>query len=309
MNIVKLSNVTKRFDKFLAVNDLSFEVRRGTIFGLIGPNGAGKSTTLRMIIGIFGPDAGEVQVLGEHVSPTLQQRIGYLPEERGLYNAMKVNEQLLFFVRLKGMTAALAQKSIDEWLERLDMSAWKEKKVGELSKGTQQKIQFIAAVAHKPDVLILDEPFSGLDPVSAGLLTRIVLDLKREGMTIIFSTHQMAQVEQLCDDICLLDHSKKVLGGSLSEVKRSFGRITVVLDYDGPEMLFDGGSLKKLTSHHLGRKELLLNEGVDAQDILKQALAAGARVKHFQLIEPSLNEIFIESVAGRNGKNVHHHHA
>lgn len=308
MNIVTLSNVTKRFDKFVAVDDLSFEVRRGTIFGLIGPNGAGKSTTLRMIIGIFGPDAGEVQVLGERVSPTLQQRIGYLPEERGLYNAMKVHEQLLFFVRLKGMTAALARKSIDEWIERLDMSAWKDKKAGELSKGTQQKIQFIAAVAHKPDVLILDEPFSGLDPVSAGLLTRIVLDLKSEGMTIIFSTHQMAQVEQLCDDICLLDHSKKVLGGSLSEVKRSFGRMTVVLDYDGPEILFDGGSPKKLTSHH-ARKELLLNEGVDAQDILKQALAAGARVKHFQLIEPSLNEIFIESVAGRNGKNIHHHHA
>jgi ABC-2 type transport system ATP-binding protein len=304
MNIIELKSVTKRFDEFIAVRDLSFEVRQGTIFGLLGPNGAGKTTSIRMIVNITAPDEGEVLVMGRRVSPELQQRIGYLPEERGLYKKMTVNDQLIFFAALKGLDSREAARRVDEWLARLDLSDWKGKKPPDLSKGMQQKVQFIVTAIHDPEVLILDEPFSGLDPVSVNTLKEVILDLKRQGKTIIFSTHQMEQVEQMCDDICLINHATKVLGGRLKEVKSRFGRNTVILDYEGPDSFLTGDLVKR---HNQFPKysEILLQDGADAQELLKRAMAAGARVNRFELVEPSLNEIFIESVTGKSsGKQV-----
>ncbi|HKV37964.1 MAG TPA: ATP-binding cassette domain-containing protein [Blastocatellia bacterium] len=302
MNVVEIRDITKRFDQFVAVSKLSFDVREGSIFGLLGPNGAGKTTTIRMIVGIFGPDEGEVRVKGRAVTPELQALIGYMPEERGLYKRMKVGEQLLFFAQLKGVKTADASRRIDHWLERLELSKWKDKKSSELSKGMQQKVQFIATVIHDPELLILDEPFSGLDPVSVSLLKTVILDLKKQGKAIIFSTHQMEQVEQLCDDICLINHSTQVLGGSLKEVKGSFGRNTVRLDFEGPDAFLSNGAVKRF-SRYSNYVEIMLNAGADAQDVLTGALAGGARINRFELIEPSLNEIFIECVSGKNGQD------
>ena len=297
MNVIELRNVTKRFDEFVAVRDLSLEVREGTIFGLLGPNGAGKTTSIRMIVNITAPDEGGVAVMGEPVSPAVQPRIGYLPEERGLYKKMKVGEQLVFFAALKGLSSAEAAKRVDQWLERLELSEWKNKKPTDLSKGMQQKVQFIVTVIHDPEVLILDEPFSGLDPVSVNLLKTVILDLKQRGKTIIFSTHQMEQVEQMCDDICLINHGTQVLSGGLREVKRRFGKNTVILDYEGAESFLDGDLVKR-HNRFANYSEILLNEGADAQEVLRRALAAGARVNRFELVEPSLNDIFIEVVTG-----------
>ncbi|HSF23591.1 MAG TPA: ATP-binding cassette domain-containing protein [Blastocatellia bacterium] len=295
MNVIELRNVTKRFDEFVAVRDLSLEVRQGTIFGLLGPNGAGKTTSIRMMVNITAPDEGDVLVKGKHVSPELQPLIGYLPEERGLYKKMKVGEQLVFFANLKGLNSTEAANRVDQWLERLELSEWKNKKPTDLSKGMQQKIQFIVTVIHDPEVLILDEPFSGLDPVSVNLLKSVILDLKQRGKTIIFSTHQMEQVEQMCDDICLINHGRQVLSGALREVKRGYGKNTVILDYEGAESFLDGDLVKR-HNRFANHSEILLNDGADAQDVLRRALGAGARVNRFEIVEPSLNEIFIEVV-------------
>jgi ABC-2 type transport system ATP-binding protein len=306
MNVVELKSVTKRFDQFVAVRDLSFEVREGTIFGLLGPNGAGKTTSIRMIVNIFAPDEGDVLVMGSHVSPRLQPHIGYLPEERGLYKKMKVGDQLVFFANLKEIDTTEAWRRVDQWLERLELSQWKNKKPPDLSKGMQQKVQFIASIIHDPEVMILDEPFSGLDPVSVNLIKGVILDLKSRGKTVIFSTHQMEQVEQMCDDICLINHGTQVLGGGLKEVKRRFGKNTIILDYEGPDS-FLGADLVKRHNRFPNYSEILLNDGADAQEVLRRALAAGARVNRFELVEPSLNEIFIESVTGKgsNGNQRH----
>jgi ABC-2 type transport system ATP-binding protein len=302
ISAVVLERVTKRFDEFIAVSDLSFQVRRGSIFGLLGPNGAGKTTTIRMVLDIFAPDSGEIRVFDQHPSPQVQQRIGYLPEERGLYKKMKVGEQLLFFARLKGLTATEAESRIDSWLAELELSSWKDKKAGELSKGMQQKIQFIIAILNEPELLILDEPFSGLDPVSVSLLKEIILELRRRGKTVIFSTHQMEQVEQMCDDICLINRGTRVLGGSLREVKRSFGRNTVLLDYEGVDSFLATDTIKRL-ARFPNHVELVLNDGADAQDILRRAVSAGVRINRFELIEPSLNNIFIEIVTKGDEKS------
>jgi ABC-2 type transport system ATP-binding protein len=301
MNVVELKGVTKRFNEFVAVRDLSLEVRQGTIFGLLGPNGAGKTTTIRMIVNIFAPDAGEVLVLGRHMSSDLQPRIGYLPEERGLYKKMKVDEQLVFFANLKGIDSREARTRIYDWLEKLELLEWKDKKSAELSKGMQQKVQFIAAVLHEPELLILDEPFSGLDPVSVNLLKGVILDLKQRGKSIIFSTHQMEQVEQMCDDICLINHATKVLDGSLRDVKRRFGRNTVILDYEDGDGFFMEDLVKR-QNRFASYSELTLNEDADPQEVLRRAISAGARINRFELVEPSLNEIFIESVTKREAK-------
>jgi ABC-2 type transport system ATP-binding protein len=298
MNLIEIKNVSKRFDNFVAVRDLSFEVRSGTIFGLLGPNGAGKTTTIRMIVNIFAPDAGDVLVMGRHMTADLQQHIGYLPEERGLYKKMNVGDQLIFFANLKGVESREAARRADEWLARLELSDWKYKKAQELSKGMQQKVQFIATVLHDPELLILDEPFSGLDPVSVNLLKGFILDLKKKGKTIIFSTHQMEQVEQMCDDICLINHATKVLGGSLREVKRRFGRNTVVLDYEGDDAFLSDDIVKRV-NRFPNYVEILLHDAADAQEVLKRAVESGARINRFELVEPSLNEIFIESVTGK----------
>ncbi len=295
---LRLEHVTKRFDEFTAVDDLSLRVRAGRVFGLIGPNGAGKTTTIRMIVGITAPDEGRVELFGEPVSEKTQERIGYLPEERGLYRKMKVCEQLRFFGELKGLDRRRADEAIDRWLDRVKLSDWKQHKASELSKGMQQKVQFVAAVLHDPDLVILDEPFSGLDPVSAELLKGVVLGLKAEGKTIIFSTHQMAVAEDLCDDICLVNRSRKILGGSLREVKRGFGRHAVALRAEG-----HGGVLedKKLVAGVVARgdfEEVLLADGADPQELLRRLVARGAVVSKFERVEPSLHDIFIAQVGG-----------
>ncbi|MBI3652655.1 MAG: ATP-binding cassette domain-containing protein [Acidobacteria bacterium] len=301
MNVVELRNVTKRFDEFIAVHDLSFTVKQGTIFGFLGPNGAGKTTSIRMLVNITAPDEGDIKVLGEPVTPQIQQRIGYLPEERGLYKKMKVVEQLVFFANLKGVPAKEAERRANHWLARLELADWKNKTPVEMSKGMQQKVQLIATILHEPDFLILDEPFSGLDPVSADLLKNVILDLKQRGKTVIFSTHQMEQVEQMCDDICLINRSRKVLGGSLKEVKRSFGRNTVILDFEGDDG-FLTADLVKRQKRFANYTEILLQDAADAQEILRRAVALGVRVNRFELVEPSLNDIFIESVKKTNGE-------
>jgi ABC-2 type transport system ATP-binding protein len=291
-----LSGVTKRYDEFTAVDNLSLRVRPGRIFGLIGPNGAGKTTTIRMIVNITAPDEGTIELFGQQMSPELQDRIGYLPEERGLYKKMKVIEQLRFFGELKNVKGKQAEEAIDRWLARVKLTEWKSKKAMELSKGMQQKIQFIAAVMHNPDLMILDEPFSGLDPVAQELLKEIVLELKAEGKTIIFSTHQMEVAERICDDICMINKSRKVLDGTIREIKRSFGRNSVALRVEGGDGVLDDPSLVARVERHSDELEALLAEGADAQSLLKRLLAAGASVSKFELVEASLNDIFIAKV-------------
>jgi ABC-2 type transport system ATP-binding protein len=293
---ISIDHITKTFGEFAAVSDLSLTVRAGRIYGLLGPNGAGKTTTIRMIVNITAPDSGRVEVFGQRITPELQDRIGYLPEERGLYKKMKVGDQLKFFAALKNVTGKEADNRVDRWLERLKLTEWKTKKSSELSKGMQQKIQFISAIIHEPDLLILDEPFSGLDPVNVELLKEIVLQLKAAGKTIIFSTHQMEVAEKICDDICLLNRSRKVLDGSIREVKRSFGRNAVALRLEGGDGVLDKRSLVSKIERHSDGLEVLLAERADSQQLLQELIAAGARIERFEMIEPSLHDIFIEKV-------------
>lgn len=293
---VKLEQVTKRFGEFAAVSDLSLSVYPGRIYGLLGPNGAGKTTTIRMIVNITAPDSGRIGLFGKQITPTLQDRIGYLPEERGLYKKMKIGDQIRFFAELKSVRKDELSKRIDFWLERVKLTEWKNKKASELSKGMQQKVQFITAVLHDPELLILDEPFSGLDPINLELLKEIILELKSAGKTIIFSTHQMELAEKICDDICLLNRSRKVFEGSLRDVKRSFGRNAVALRIAGGDGVLHDQSLVSATTHHADEIEALLAPGADAQVLLRELINAGARVEKFEMIEPSLHDIFIARI-------------
>jgi ABC-2 type transport system ATP-binding protein len=293
---VVIDHITKSFGDFTAVNDLSLAVRAGRIFGLIGPNGAGKTTTIRMIVNITAPDSGRITLFGQKITPALQDRIGYLPEERGLYKKMKVGDQLKFFAELKSVGTKEGEKRVDRWLERLKLTEWKNKKSNDLSKGMQQKIQFITAVIHEPDLLILDEPFSGLDPVNVELLKEIVLDLKASGKTIIFSTHQMEVAEKICDDICLINRSRKVLEGSIREVKRGFGRNAVGLRLTGGEEVLADQNLISTVARHSDGVEVLLAEGASAQQLLSRLVSGGASIEKFEMIEPSLHDIFIQKV-------------
>ena len=302
-----LERVTKSFGEFTAVKDLSLTVRAGRIFGLLGPNGAGKTTTIRMIVNITAPDSGTIELFGEQINPVLQDRIGYLPEERGLYKKMKIGEQLKFFGELKNVKGREADARIDRWLTRLKLTEWKNKKAMELSKGMQQKIQFISAVMHEPDLLILDEPFSGLDPVNVELLKDIVLELKAAGKTIIFSTHQMELAEEICDDICLINRSRKVLDGRLREVKKSFGRNSVSLRFEGSDGALDDRTLVAKVERHSDEVEVLLAEKADSQDLLNRMIADGARILKFELIEPSLHDIFIEKVGEADDEIARNH--
>jgi ABC-2 type transport system ATP-binding protein len=295
---LRLEQVTKRFGDFTAVDGLSLSVSPGRIYGLIGPNGAGKTTTIRMIVGITAPDEGRVELFGRTVTPELQNRIGYLPEERGLYKRMKVADQLKYFAELKDFAGPAAEEAVDRWLAKVKLTEWKRRKASELSKGMQQKVQFIAAVMHDPDLLILDEPFSGLDPVNVELLKDLVLGLKGEGRTIIFSTHQMEVAERICDDICLINRSRKVLAGSMREVKSGFGRNSVALRFEGGDGVLEDPALVASVVRHSDHAEALLAPGADAQEFLRRLLAAGASVSRFELVEPSLHDIFIEKVGG-----------
>jgi len=249
-----------------------------------------------MIVNITAPDSGSISLFGRKIDPELQDRIGYLPEERGLYRRMRVVDQLRFFAELKNVRGKQRESKIDEWLARVKLSEWKNKRSMELSKGMQQKIQFITSVIHDPDLLILDEPFSGLDPINTELLKEIVLDLKRAGKTIIFSTHQMEVAERICDDICLLNRAQKVFEGSLREIKRSFGRNSVAIRCEGGDGVLDDPALVSKLVRHADEAQALLASGADAQVLLKRLLNAGAVIGKFEMVEPSLNDIFITKV-------------
>jgi ABC-2 type transport system ATP-binding protein len=293
---VSIDRISKSFGDFQAVSELSLEVYPARIFGLLGPNGAGKTTTIRMIVNITAPDSGEIKVFGEKITPELQDGIGYLPEERGLYKKMKVGDQIRYFAALKNVSAKEADQRTDRWLARLKLSEWKNKKSSELSKGMQQKIQFINAVIHEPQLLILDEPFSGLDPVNVEVLKEVILELKAAGKTIIFSTHQMEVAEKICDDICLINRSRKVLEGSMREVKRGFSRNAVALRLVGGESVLEDKTFISTFQRHSDVIEALLAEGATSQTLLKELIASGATIERFEMIEPSLHDIFIEKV-------------
>jgi ABC-2 type transport system ATP-binding protein len=292
---IRLSGVSKAFSGHAAVQDLSLTVPRGSAFGLLGPNGAGKTTTLRMIMNVMGPDSGTIEILGQPATQKTRDRVGYMPEERGLYPRMVVEEQLLFFAELKGVPRKEGARRLQPWLERLGLVEWRRRKLNELSKGMQQKAQFIATVLHEPDVLILDEPLSGLDPVGVNVMRDVFVDLRRQGKTVVLSSHQMETVERLCDAIALIHRGRKVLDGPVSEVKSRHGKNTVVLSYEG-----DGSFLSTLPGvlkvNDFGRYvEIKMAEGADPQAILREA-SARIRVSRFEVVEPSLHDIFVEQV-------------
>ena len=319
---LRVEKVTKRFGDFTAVEDLSFNVRAGRVFGFLGPNGAGKTTTIRMIVGITAPDEGKIEYdfaekrrqgeeekgrssAARHLfssSPSLPfsftDRIGYLPEERGLYKKMKIVDQLRYFAALKNVSAALADKRIDFWLERMNLGDWKKKKTTDLSKGMQQKVQFISTVLHDPDLLILDEPFSGLDPINVEFLIDVMAEFKTQDKTIIFSTHLMETAERLCNDILLINKSRKVVSGSLREVKASYGKNLIALRAVGGEDVIKDKTLVKKVTEHADEVEIELVENADPQVLLKRLIDAGANITKFEKIEPSLNDIFIDQIGG-----------
>lgn len=295
---LRVKNVSKRFGDFTAVEDLSFDVRSGRVFGFLGPNGAGKTTTIRMIVGITVPDEGSIELFGKRISSNLQNRIGYLPEERGLYKKMKVVDQLRYFAELKGVSSAIAEKKIDFWLERMGLGEWKKKKTTDLSKGMQQKIQFISTVLHDPDLLILDEPFSGLDPINVEFLIEVISEFKTQAKTIIFSTHLMETAEKLCNDIILINKAKKVVGGSLREVKESYGKNLIALRGENFGDVLEDSSLVSKVVTHSDELEIHLADGIKSREVLKKLIDKGAAISRFEEIEPSLNDIFIEQVKG-----------
>ncbi len=304
MAVLTIDKVTKRYGTFTAVDQVSFEAQPGRILGLLGPNGAGKTSTIRMIAYITAPDEGEIRLGGQPVGPWSQQQMGYLPEERGLYKKMKVADQLRYLAELKGLDRAEAVSKIRYWLDRFGMMEWAGKKTQELSKGMQQKIQFIATILPEPNLIILDEPFSGLDPINAELLRDIIHELKDADRTILFASHRMEQVEQLCDDICLISQGQILVKGPLREVKRSFGQDTLILEYDGDDAFLDPfeaqGQIRILNrSNH--RTELRLLGGAPSRPILEAALAHTDDVYRFERVELPLSEIFISVVSEQQG--------
>ena len=293
MDAISLQNVTKSYDEVKAVDSVSLQVREGAVLGLLGPNGAGKTSTIRMIMNILAPDEGSIRVFGQPVGDETRHSIGYLPEERGLYPRMKVLNVIVFLGALHGLSEAEAEKRGREWLNRFELSDWADKKVQDLSKGMQQKVQFICAVLHKPRLMILDEPFSGLDPVNAATLESTMLEMRGQGSTIVLSTHRMEQVEKMCDSICLIDKGHNVLDGDLRAIKQSYGKNTVRIEFTGPDSFLTHPAIASVNRFGSGA-EARLKPGGDPQEILKGALDAGARIHRFELLEPSLNEIFIE---------------
>jgi ABC-2 type transport system ATP-binding protein len=292
---LELDRIRKTFDEFVAVDDLSFQIREGEIFGLLGPNGAGKTSSIRMMIGITLPDSGEIRIFGEPFSRRSLERVGYLPEERGLYKKMSIVDNLIFLGCLKGLTPPEAERRARHWLERMELAEWAGSKVEELSKGMQQKVQFVAAVLHEPGFMILDEPFSGLDPASSVVLKDALLDLKKQGKTILFSTHRMDTVERLCDSICLVNRGRSVLLGNLREVKASYGRSSVQLEYEGALPLLQDPTLVSGSNDFGNYVELRLAAGADPQRVLAEAMKTST-VRRFEVVEPSLEEIFIDTV-------------
>jgi ABC-2 type transport system ATP-binding protein len=290
---VEVQNIRKTFGNLLAVNDLSLKIPEGSIYGLIGPNGSGKTTTMRMIMNILTPDQGDVQIFGNPPHPDLYDQIGYLPEERGLYRKMLIRELLIFYGSMKN--GKNIPREVDYWLDRFGLTGWANKKVETLSKGMSQKVQFIASIVFKPGLLILDEPFSGLDPVNTEVLRKAILEMRDQGTTIIFSTHDMFMAENLCDYICMIYKGNKVLDGTLGSIREQYGQDTLVLETDEKSQVIENihgvGKVRDLGQV----KEIQLAENANPQRIVMQIMEQ-ARVTRFELVSPSLHEIFIRIV-------------
>ena len=303
---IEIDHAVKRFAEHVAVRDLSLRVPKGAVYGLLGPNGAGKTTTIRMILNIIAPDEGSIRILGRPANdPALTDHIGYLPEERGLYRKMQVKRVLRFLAELKGMKRDLADRRIDEWLVRLDLKTaekdWGLAKVDELSRGMQQKVQFIGTLLHDPDLIILDEPFSGLDPINAQALKDTIVELKQRGKTIIFSTHLMDNAERLCDSVCIIARGEKVLDGSITEIKHSHGTRNIALGLGGepsPEVaaVLNDKTLVDRVDDSNRYFEVALAKGADPQALLQRIVATGAPINRFEIVQPSLHQIFLERV-------------
>ena len=296
MEILRLEKVNKTFDKVEAVKDLSFRINEGSVFGLLGPNGAGKTTTIRMIMEIILPDSGLIEIFGKPNSQELRDNVGYLPEERGLYKKMKVMDVLLFFSDIKSVKQSDAKVWAKEWLNRLELSEWSDKKVEELSRGMQQKLQFISTILHQPKLIILDEPFTGLDPINTNLIKEVMLELQKEGATILFSTHLMEQVEKLCDSICLINKGEQVLGGSLAKIKTDYGRNRIRMNYQGKASFLEDLSIVAGYDDYGQYVEIRPSQGVQPQQILAAAVNQ-VSINKFEIAEPSLHEIFIDVVS------------
>jgi ABC-2 type transport system ATP-binding protein len=293
---IRLEGIHKQYGTKVAVDDFDLSVPRATICGLLGPNGAGKTTTIRVMLDIIGADSGSVEVLGRPLTPEARDRIGYLPEERGLYPKMKVLELLEFLGELKGTPRRVGRQRARYWLERLELDDWADKKVEDLSRGMQQKVQFIGTVLHEPQLLILDEPFAGLDPLNVDLLKEIVLEERSRGATVLFSTHNMDQAERLCERVVMIKDARKVLDGPLAEIRREAwvaGQRHVLLSMEGGEGLLDDRSLVAAVEDRGVCLAVSLQEGVEPQQLLEAAVAAGAIVSQFQVSEPSLHDIFV----------------
>jgi ABC-2 type transport system ATP-binding protein len=293
-----LDGITKRFGDVVAVNDVSLRVPQGCIYGFLGPNGAGKTTTIRIIMSIFYPDAGQISVLGSPNPEAVKDRLGYLPEEKGLYKKMKTGELVAYFGKLKGLPGGVATERAESLLVEFGLGDWIDKKTEALSKGMGQKVQILSTLIHEPELVILDEPFAGLDPVNVQVVRDMILEMKRQGRTVIFSTHVMEQAEQICDYIFLINKGHKVLDGTLAEARAS-GDKAVVIDYEG-----DGSILRRLPGvRHVSdagkTAEIFLAEGTNPQDILAQ-LVGKLQIRRFDMREPSLHEVFIRAVGGDN---------
>ncbi len=290
-----VEHINKWFGQFQAIKDLSMEVKEGSLFGFLGPNGAGKTTTMRMILDILRPDSGSITWNSKDVRQVPRRNWGYLPEERGLYPKMRVDEQLLFLARLNGVSKHDAEKALDEWLERFQITVNRTRKLEELSKGNQQKVQFLAAILHNPAILIMDEPFSGLDPVNANVLKEAFLEMHRRGKTIIFSTHQLEQVEELCEDAVIINKGQSVVQGSVREIKRQHGRNVARLKLDNDP---EANWLATLEGVHVTKRrqdyiEMQLQANFNPNLIVEAALQHGGIISLFELTEPSLTDIFI----------------
>ena len=296
---LQIEHVTKRFGDFTAVNDLSLTVEEGTMYGFLGANGAGKTTTFRMILGLLTPNEGRITWNGKPISYATSPHIGYLPEERGLYPKMKVEEQLLFLAELRGMKRSDAKREIGGWLDRFDVPQYLNKKVEELSKGNQQKIQVIAALLHKPKLIILDEPFSGLDPVNVEMLKKAILDIRNNGATIVFSSHRMDHVEELCEQFSIIDHGKQVVSGTLKEVKRSFGKQNVRIRSDYELGTLAGVPGVTSVTPTVEGAVYQVDSDQTAELLLTEALKSGP-VRQFEIEEPTLQDIFIAKVGNEH---------
>jgi len=295
--MIELQSISKSFGQVKAVDKISFTTREGEIFGLLGPNGAGKSTTIKMIMNILTPDSGSILFNGNPLRESDKDRIGYLPEERGLYRKVKINQMLLYLASLKNADGSAVEKRLDKWLARFDLSEWKTRTPEALSKGMAQKVQFIASVLHDPEFLFLDEPFSGLDPVSTDVLREAVLELGSRGTTILFSTHNMEVAERICSRILVIDHGREVISGSVADIKSRYGHNTVAVEFDG---VIDFGSLAGMVrnvSRYPRWVEVELLEGASPQALLR-CLVGQVSVRRFEVVSPSLHKIFVELVGG-----------